>query len=141
MIAVMIVSVVIAALLEIQANTNHKFMQIQKIMQSNQYNSFFLSLRERYGFEQSKSDMRSLLEDFDIESDLRRRLSAMKIEIEYEPLDVIDTSRFMGESAQDEPQEGKIQEGAQSAGIVFEIGRTRLISDDASSALLRVRVR
>lgn len=140
MIAVMIVSVVIAALLEIQANTNNKFMQIQKIMHSNQYNSFLLSQREHYGFERSSSDMYSLLEDFDLVSDLRRRLSATKIEIEYTELDIIDTSKFMGGSQQDEPQEGRIQEGAQNAGIVFEIGRSQLISTEGTSSLIRVRV-
>ena len=141
MVAVMIVSVVIAALLEMQGNASNKFMQIKKIMKNSQYSSFLLSERERYGFERSSSDMRSLLGEFEVESDLRRRLSAMKITVEYEMLDSIDTSKILGTQEQSDMPEGRIVEGAQSAGVVFEIGKTLLATQDFKSGLIRVRIR
>ena len=141
MVAVMIVSVVIATLLQIQANASHKFLEIKKIMNQGQYNSFLLFHNEQLGFERSSSDMQALLSDFELESDLRRRLRAIKIKIEYELLDSIDTSKMLDAPEQTQPQEGRIVEGAQNSGVVFEIGRTLMQRDDYSSSLIRVRIR
>ena len=141
MVAVVIVSIVIAALLEMQGNTNHKFLQIRKMMQSNQYNSFLLSQADKYGFENDKLDMERLIEDFRVESDLRRRLSAIKAEIEYVELDTIDTSEFE-DGGTDENGEDLPEEDVQTSttGLVFEIGKTVLKSKEFDGQLIRVRV-
>ncbi|MEA1983375.1 MAG: type II secretion system protein, partial [Campylobacterota bacterium] len=58
MVAVMIVSIVIAALLQMRGDTSNKLFQLKEMMQTNQYNSFLLSNSEKYAFEDSKIDMK-----------------------------------------------------------------------------------
>lgn len=137
MVAVMIVSVVIAALIQMQGNTTTKFFGIKKMMQTNQYNSFLLSLGDKYGFEKSHMDMNRLVEDFDLESDLRRRLKSMKVELDYKEIKSIDTSEF--EDTPDDATNDTEQQNS-SSGIVFEIGKTILKTDDFTSQLMRVRI-
>ncbi|MDF1878184.1 prepilin-type N-terminal cleavage/methylation domain-containing protein [Sulfurimonas sp. SAG-AH-194-C20] len=131
MVAVVIVSVVIAALLQMQGNTNQKFFGIKKMMKTTQYNSFLLSLSNKYGFESSKIDMKRLVDEFELESDLRRRLKTMKVEINYEELTTIDTSEF------EDPSES---EQSSNSGLVFEIGKTTLHAKDFSTQLIRVKI-
>jgi len=137
MVAVMIVSVVIAALLQMQGNTTTKLFGIKEMMQTNQYNSFLLSLDDKYGFETSHIDMSRLVDDFDLESDLRRRLKAMKVELDYQEIKRIDTSEF--EASSDDATDDAEQENSGS-GIVFEIGKSILKTDDFTSQLMRVRL-
>jgi prepilin-type N-terminal cleavage/methylation domain-containing protein len=127
MVAVMIVSVVIAALMQMRGNSSNLFLNIKKSANLNQYNSFLLS-NDKYGFENSSLDMYRLVEEFDVESDLRRRLKSMKTNVKYEELKLIDTSEFDDIN------------NSSSSSIVFEIGKTILKSDDFSSYLLRVRM-
>lgn len=131
MVAVMIVSVVIAALLQMRGDTNNKLFQLKKTMQTNQYSSFLISNSEKYAFEDSKIDMKRLVDEFELESDLRVQLKAMKTEIEYEELQTIDTNEL---------DENEDEETTVNSGIIFEIGRTTLRTKDFSGALLRVRL-
>jgi len=78
-------------------------------------------------------DMNRFVEDFDLESDLRRRLKAMKVELDYKEIKSIDTSEFE-ESTDD------AKEQSTSTGTVFEIGKTILKTDDFTSQLMRVRI-
>jgi len=134
MVAVMIVSVVIAALLQMRGNTSHKFIGIKKMMNSEQYNSFLLSLGDKYGFEESSIDLYRLVDDFDVESDLRRRLKAIRLKVDYEELETIDTAEF------DESSEDEEEVQTDTTGIVFEIGKSKLHSENFSTSLIRVRV-
>ncbi|MDF1883047.1 prepilin-type N-terminal cleavage/methylation domain-containing protein [Sulfurimonas sp. SAG-AH-194-C21] len=134
MVAVMIVSVVIAALLQMRGNTTHKFFGIKEMMKTNQYNSFILSHGNGYGFEKSNTDMYRLIEDFDVENDLRRKLKAIKVELNYVELDVIDTSEYE-DSGDDEESETK-----GSSGIIFEIGKTSLKTKDFKGSLIRIKI-
>ena len=114
-------------------------------MQTTQYNSFLLSQADKYGFENDKLDVKRLIEEFSLESDLRRRLSSIKLEIEYEELDSIDTSEFEdGGGLDEEGDDGEVldEEDVQSSttGIVFEIGKSVLKSKDFDGQLIRVRV-
>ena len=137
MVAVMIVSVVIAALLQMRGNTSHKFIGIKKMMQTNQYNSFLLSKGDKYGFEESNIDLYRLVDDFDLEDDLRRRLKAIKLKVDYEELDTIDTAEF-DESAQ--PSEDGEEVQKDTTGIVFEIGKSMLKAENFSTSLMRIRI-
>lgn len=136
MVAVMIVSVVIAALLQMQGNTTHKFFGIKEMMKTNQYNSFLLSHGDKYGFEKSNMDMSRLVEDFDVESDLRRKLKAIKVELDYEELATIDTSEY-DDSGDNENEDAEI---TGSSGIIFEIGRTVLKTEEFTGSLIRVKI-
>lgn len=131
MVAVMIVSVVIAALLQMRGNASHKLFELKKSMQTNQYSSFLFENSEKYAFEDSKIDMTKLVEEFELESDLRRKLKAMKSQILYEELDTIDTNEF---------EESDEEEITQSSGIVFEIGKTTLKTEEFTTSLTRVRL-
>lgn len=128
MVAVMIVSVVIAALLQMRGDTSNKFFNIKKMLDTNQYNSFLISTDNKYGFESSNIDMKRLVDNFKVQSDLRRKLSSMKVKLKYKTLQVIDTSEFNSD------------EQNATTGIIFEIGKTELITKKFSSSLIRIRV-
>ena len=131
MVAVVIVSVVIAALLQMQGNTNHKLFNIKEMMKTNQYNSFLLSLSDKYGFESSKMDMKRLVDEFELESDLRRRLKGMKLELDYEELTTIDTSELDASSDLNETS---------NTSLIFEIGKTTLKTKDFTTQVIRVKI-
>lgn len=128
MVAVMIVSVVIAALLQMRGDSSNKFMNIKKMLDTTQYDSFLLANDDKYGFERSSLDMKRLVDDFQVESDLRRKLSNKKVKIFYEKLQIIDTSEFNSD------------EQNSSTGIIFEIGKSILQVENESSSLIRIRV-
>ncbi len=129
MVAVMIVSVVIAALLQMRGETAHKFLEIKKMLQTNQYNSLLIAQNSKYGFEKSNMDMNRLVEDFDLESNLRRKLKSIKVELGYEELKTVDTSEFE-----------ESDQGSSGSGLVFEIGDTSIKTENFTLHMMRVRV-
>jgi len=129
MVAVMIVSVVIAALLQMQGNTSHKLIELKKTLKTNQFNSFLISSDNKYGFESSNTDLYRLSGEFDMESDLRRKLKAMKIKVSYEKKDVLDSNDFSDD-----------EEDATVTGIVLEIGKTHLQNKNFSLSLMRIKL-
>jgi prepilin-type N-terminal cleavage/methylation domain-containing protein len=118
MVAVMIVSVVIGALWQMRGDATHKFLQFQKMATDNQYITFLLGNSAKYGFETSHTDMKTLVDDFELESDLRRTLKNKKVTISYETRNSIDTNDS----------------------VVLEIGLTQLKWDDVAYSLVRVRM-
>ena len=136
MVAVMIVSVVIAALLQMKGNTNHKFIQLKKIVTENQYNTFLISVDDKYSYETSNIDLYRLVDNFDLENDLRRKLKSIKTKVSYEKLDVLDTGDFNDDSEDEEGEEG--ENGG--IDIIFEIGKTSLKSEEFSLSLMRVKI-
>jgi prepilin-type N-terminal cleavage/methylation domain-containing protein len=123
MVAVMIVSVVVGALLEMRGNISHKIFGLEKITQVSQYDTLLLGEND-YGKEKSNISMKALVEDFELESDLRRKLSAMKLHISYEVLGKIDTSEFDDTSS-----------------LIFEIGKSHIVSDTSySSSFVRIGI-
>ena len=128
MVAVMIVSVVISALLQMRGDTSNKFFNIKKMLETTQYSSFLLANDDKYGFERSSIDMKRLADDFRVESDLRRKLSSMKVKLQYEKLQIIDTSEFNSD------------EQNSSTGLVFEIGKSTMQVAKEHTSLIRIRV-
>lgn len=137
MVAVLIVSVVIGALIEMQGNATHKFLEIKKMVSNAQYSSFLLFSSDKYGFDEKNSDMKTLLSEFELESDLRRRVKSMRVNIDYEELTTIDTDKML--ESDDESYE-ESSETTESSGIVFEIGETILSTDEFTNKLIRVRI-
>jgi len=125
MVAVMIISVVIMALVEMQGNNSYMFSKFNKQLKTAQYASFFISNKD-YGFEKKNIDLDDLLSDFRIEDDLRRELKEIKVKVVYEKIDIIDFS----ESDEEEV----------SSGMIFEIGKTILQVKDSSNSLIRFRI-
>jgi len=138
MVSVMIVSVVISALLHMQGSTTTKLSNIKEMMKTNQYSSFLLSLGDKYGFDKSQMDMERLVENFDLEDDLRRHLKSMRAELDYKAIKSIDTSEFEDEN-NDSNEQGANEQNT-NIGIVFEIGKTILKTDKFTSHLIRIRV-
>jgi len=133
MVAVMIVSVVIAALLQMQGSTIDKFFGIKNMMKTNQYSSLLLSQREKYGFEKSHLSMYQLVEDFDLESDLRRRLKRDRLSLDYKELATYDTSEYNDTTDENSETTG-------SLGVVFEIGKTIFKIKDDSHSFIRIKI-
>ncbi len=141
MIAVVIISTVIMALLEMFANNIHIFSTLTKKTQINQYSSFFISNPEQGLEKEDALTLYDLIEDFDVEDELRRELKEVKIKIVYQELETIDMSDFDGSEEEiDETENSDEEEKEVNSNMVFEIGKTVLKFDDSSVALLRLRV-
>ncbi|QOP41714.1 type II secretion system protein [Sulfurimonas marina] len=118
MVAVMIVSVVIAAILQVRGDANNKLLWLQQSIKETQYNSFLLGTSEKYGFEKSSISLKEFVDDFELESDLRRELKAVKVKISYDEIDDFETP----------------------TGSVLEIGKTKLESKNFSASMIRVKI-
>lgn len=134
MVAVMIVSVVIAALLSMQGSASNSIFEIKKMLNHIQYGSLLLGNSEKYGFENSSIDLLRLSEDFELESELRQKLKAIKTKLEYEVVEQIDTSSMS------ELSDINLSQNQESTSLVLEIGKTELHSEQFGVSLLRVRL-
>lgn len=131
MVAVMIISVVIIALIQMYANNTHIFISLKKQTKTNQYSSFLIG-NEKYGFEDKSISMDDLVDDFDLRDELRRKLKNIKLNVVYKEVDRIDLSESESESED-------IQ-NTQSPTMVLEVGKTILQTDIFSSSLTRFRI-
>jgi len=131
MIAVVIISTVIMALLEMRGNSSHLFLNFGKKLEVNQFASFLVSNSE-YGFEDDKTTLDKLLSDYDITDDLRRELKNTKLEILHQELKTIDTSE---DSEELEDSDENI-----SSSMVFEISKSLMKFEETSTSLIRFRV-
>ena len=142
MVAVMIISVVILALIQMYANNTHIFSSMKQQSKINQYSSFLIS-NDNYGFKDKNIYLDALVEDFNLEDDLRRQLKEMKVEIVYQEVDTIDMSEFDGsqeEEAEDIDESDEEDKESSNANMVFEVGKTVLKIDNTSGAILRIRL-
>lgn len=89
MIAVMIVSIVIAALFKLRGDTNNLFTQIQQNQKYKTYTTLLLWERD-YGFHKKSLNLYRFVENFTIDDDLRRELKEIKIDLKYTKLKSID---------------------------------------------------
>ena len=129
MVSVMIISVVIMALLQMNANNIHIFSATKKHLKTNQYVSLLIASKD-YGFEDKNIYLDDLIRDFELEDDLRRELKRIKVAILYQALDSIDLSKDTNDT----------QESSNSA-IVLEIGKSVLKAKDDSSSIMRLRIK
>ncbi len=141
MVAVMIISVVILALIEMFANNIHIFSGFKKQTHINPYASFFISNPD-YGLETKSAVLYDLVSDFKLEDDLLRELKNIKIEVVYQVVEKIDLGEYddmnkdkSNESDRDEKTDREVKTNA-----VFEIGKTVIKTSEASTALLRLRI-
>lgn len=128
MVAVMIISVVIMALLKMYANNTLIFSSIKEQIKTNEYSSLLIS-NDNYGFEEKQLTLNNLVDNYDLESDLRRELKAKKAQLTYEIVQSIDLSE------QNETDEGM------NSGLVLEVGRDVLKTKEFSVALMRLRIK
>lgn len=126
MVAVLIISIVIMALLHMKGNSAHIFSNLMQKLEVNQHLSFLVS-NNNYGFEKDSITADKLLNNFDMDKDLRQSLKQVKIDLAYQELDTIE----LNEHDDKDP----------SSDIRFEIGKTILKTENSSVALPRIRLR
>jgi len=139
MIAVVIISTVIMALITMSGNNTHIFSTFKNKTEVNQYASFFISNPD-YGYENEKVYLDDLLGEFDVESDLRRELKSTQVELNYKEVDRIDMSEFDESEQEEENLDEQGQEKEVASALIIEIGRTTLKTEDSSVSLLRIQV-
>lgn len=94
MIAVMIVSLVIAALLKLQGNTNHLFNRLQSDQRRSSYATLLL-WNPTYGLNKSQGTLYRLVDNFDMDDELRRELKKSKFNIEYKKLQTLEIDNLI----------------------------------------------
>lgn len=129
MVAVLIISVVIMALLQMKGNSSHIFFELSRGVKINQFASTLLSNKD-YGFENKNTTLDKLLDDFEVTNKFSRELKSLKVEVIYQKLELIDMS---------EQSSSKENVAEISSPIVFEIGKTTLKMDSSSIGLIRLR--
>ncbi len=129
MVAVMIISVVIMALIQMYANNTHIFTSMKKQTKINQYSSLLIS-NDNYGYEDKNINLNDLVSDFNLENSLRRELKETKVKVIYTELETIDMSEEEGDN-----------EDEVSSSLALEIGKSILQTEDSSTALMRFRIR
>ena len=139
MVAVLIISVVIATLLQMRGNSTHIFLELDKQSKVNQFSSFFIS-NQSYGFETKNISLDDLIFEFEVEDDLRRELKDTKVEIIYQEISTIDISEFDVSEEDHENYEDENQDEENKLAMVFEIGNSILKTKDTSTALLRLKL-
>jgi prepilin-type N-terminal cleavage/methylation domain-containing protein len=125
MVSVMIISVVIMALLQMQGNNTHMFLKLKSNLNINQYASYLVS-NKKYGFEKDSTNLYNLLSDFKLEDDLRRELKNIKIDIRYDELD-----RYLDTNTTEET----------SSDMVLYIGKSVIEVDGSTTSLIRMKLR
>jgi prepilin-type N-terminal cleavage/methylation domain-containing protein len=141
LIAVVIISTVIMALIQMFANNTHIFSNLTKRTAINQYGSFFIANPE-IGLEDDKMKLYDFVDDFNVEDKLRRQLKDIKAEVIYQELEKIDMADYDGSKdvTEEDTQEEAQEKEDSSSQMVFEIGKSVLKVKDSSVSLLRLRL-
>lgn len=122
MIAVMIVSVVISALITVESNNSHLFMKLQNDEQSKKY--LTLILHSDYGLKNKHISLDRTIDRFDVDDDLRRKLRNISVKIKYQKIKTIDLSEK--------------DKNASASGQNLQIGKTIVEFPDATYSYMRV---
>jgi prepilin-type N-terminal cleavage/methylation domain-containing protein len=131
MVAVMIISVVIMALIQMYSNNTHIFSAYKKQINTNQYLSLLIS-NENYGFENDDLYIDDLVTEFDLDDELRRKLKGEMVKISYQELRRIDMNEVDDENRDETAKTG--------SDIVLVIGKSILKTENSSSSLLRIQL-
>ena len=123
MVSVMIISIVIMALLQMQANSSYMLTSLKKKNTSQQYISLLIA-NENYGLKDKNTRLNNLVEEFSVDDNLRRRLKKIKIKIIYNKLETID-----------------LDENNTASSAKLEIGESLLKTDNSSSKIFRLRIK
>jgi len=132
MVAVLIISVVIAALLQMHGNSSHIFLALNQKLKVNQLSSFFIE-NKNYGYENKNTSLDELVSEFELEDDLRIELRNTDVNIIYQELSIIDLSEFSN-------IDDNSNNNQAVSGMIFEVGRSILKTKDSSTALMRLKL-
>jgi len=126
MVAVMIISVVVMALLSMQGNTTHIFSRLNKTTTINQFTTFLIS-NKQYGFSKEDVYLNDLLSDFKVEDNLRRRFKNTKLELSY-----IKLQSFNDKSDTDDKS---------NSDNIIEIGKSTIKTENLTTSFVRLNLR
>lgn len=107
MVSVMIISLVIGAMLQMRGNATNMFKHLEKSSEDTSYFSLFL-WNDKYGFEKEKLPLYRLVENIDLDSELRREFKNIKVKIDYDRLQDINTSDYSDSTVNFELGESKV---------------------------------
>ncbi len=139
MIAVMIISVVIAALLQLFATNTRLFSTLEQKIRLSTEGSLLLGV-ENMGFEKESIHLDELVKDFRIDDDLRRRLKDTKAEVFYQELMVMDSADIMEEVEELAEEDNRTVTDTGTGAVRLEIGRTGLLVGDIQASFMRLRL-
>lgn len=137
MVAVIIIAVVIAAMLQLFSNNTYQLQNIDKRLDDALGATMMLGIGAE-GFETQSTTMETLVEGFELDDDLRRRLKLQRVEVIYEAdLQLKDDT----DDSDDTETEGLTDEAEEAGeGVYLEIGRTAIQHDDVQASLVRLRL-
>lgn len=125
MVAVMIISVVIMALIKMYSNNIFLFDKYKKQIKINEYSSLLVD-NSKYGMEKKTLNLYNLVDDFDINDNLRRKLKEQKASIVYQEVNSIDLSE---------------DDNSSGSQLTLEIGKSILKVNDISTYLIRLQIK
>ena len=133
MVAVMIISVVIMAMIEMYANNTHIFSLLKEKTKITHYSSFIISNND-IETKSQKQTLYDLVSEFPMEDELRRSLKKVEVTTLYQELDSIDLSSF------EEKSEDETSSEERSANMTLYVGKTVLKFKNDSLSLLRLKL-
>jgi len=137
MIAVMVISIVIGVLLQLFSNNTTLFSSMRGHSELCMRSSLLIG-NSTYGYENKKVNLSDLVQAFEIDDDLRRKLKTYKAEITYNPVKTLDTEDL---KSSDEKLDDYMQEYEENIEEVsMEIGRSSFQMDEFQTAYLRLKL-
>lgn len=139
MISVMIISVVIASLLQLFSTNTRLFGTLEQKIELSTEGSLLLGV-ENIGFEKKSLHFDDLVKDFVIDDELRRRLKEIKAEVVYQELMRLDSADFMEETEELAEEQDITLTDASAKAVALEIGRTGLLFNNVKTSFVRLRL-
>lgn len=142
-VAVMIISVVIASLLQLYANNTRFFETFDERRAVPMYATLLIGAEDA-GFEKGRVRLDELVKPFEVDDELRRHLKAFRAEVDYTEVTRFDAAD-LASSAEVVTEETDGIEGAETDTLNtnasgLEIGRTVLSVRHEQTSMIRVRM-
>ena len=136
MIAVSVISIVIGVLLQLFSNNTTLFSSMRGHSELCMRSSLLIG-NPNYGYENDKVTLAELVQEFDIDDDLRQKLKKHTAKIAYTQVKELDTQQQEIEENVEE-YIGEREEGLEKQSM--EIGRSSFEMDEFQTAYLRLKL-
>lgn len=136
MVAVMIISLVIGVLLQLFSNNTRLFSSMRGHSELCMRSSLLIG-NTAYGYENEKVTLAELVQEFDIDDELRQKLKKSKAQITYTPVRELDTRKTEIDDIA-EPYMTDNDDGLKERAM--EIGRSSFEMDEFQTAYLRLKL-
>ncbi|MEA3373491.1 MAG: prepilin-type N-terminal cleavage/methylation domain-containing protein [Campylobacterota bacterium] len=139
MVAIVIITVVIAALLQLFSNNTKLLGTVKEKVELSTQGSILLGVGN-VGFEKKQIRLDGLLREFKLDDALRRKLKTIKADVSYKEVMRLDSIDFQEESERLAEMEGvsALKKRAETASL--EVGRTTLEINGVHTSFLRLRL-